>query len=347
MKRIVSAFFALIFLFAFVTSAFSANIDGIDSGFEWENATAYKLTDGESNCGVDFGLVKVKFDTQNNAVFLCFMFIDPALEPENLSTGISVSIENSEPFIMTMASSPQNIDIDKYHIEGAMSVDENNGATCELRVGIKAGLPKNLSGSVRFIDANGEPSNYYDFILVNEEYVETTELIISPTKDNDDPVYNPNLLTQKATKEQTVKPKTTQKKKTTTKQTERTRWTISDSPYSYTGRTKRQEKKTEPLQTIIVPAITVYYYEKEIIISHVYISQPNATVDKTETEPISVSSAATEIISHSDTTSTVVPLSSGSKYKIASILGGGAAFAIIAISGVATVKKKAGVKEDD
>ncbi|MBQ8014977.1 MAG: hypothetical protein IJ264_02185, partial [Clostridia bacterium] len=181
-------------------------------------------------------------------------------------------------------------------------------------------------------------SNNYEFTLINEEYVETTDIVISPTKDNDDPIYNPDLLTQKITKEQTVKPYITVKKKTTTKPTERTRWALKDSPYTYTGRTKRNETKPA-LQTIVVPAITVYYYEKEIIISHVYISEPNVSVSEAKTEITSVV-ATTEISSQTSAESTQRYLSKGSKYKAVSVLGGGAAFAVIAVLGVANVNKK-------
>lgn len=340
MKATLSLFLASILLLLLSAAAFSADIDGIDNGAEWDNATAYRLVDGESNCGVEFGLVKVKFDMENSAFFMCFMFIDPMLEQGNLSVGVSVSIENSEPFVLTMASSPQNTDIDKYNITGAMSIDENNGATCEIRVGVKAGLPKTVSGNVRFIDASGEPSNYYAFTLVNESYVETTGVIISPTKDNDDPAYNPGLLTRKTTKEQTLKPDTTRKKRTTTKPTERTRWALKDSPYTYTGRTKRETERKEIVQTVIVPAVTVYYYEKEIIISHVFISEPNALVKETREVSTDITSSVSESQNQTVETGYDGYLSDGKKYKIVLMLCAGAAFAAIAMFGVSTAKHK-------
>lgn len=342
MKATLSLFLASILLLLLSAAAFSADIDGIDNGAEWDNATAYRLVDGESNCGVEFGLVKVKFDMENSAFFMCFMFIDPMLEQGNLSVGVSVSIENSEPFVMTMASSPQNTDIDKYNITGAMSIDENNGATCEIRVGVKAGLPKTVNGSVRFIDASGEPSNYYAFTLVNESYVETTGVIISPTKDNDDPAYNPGLLTRKTTKEQTLKPDTTRKKRTTTKPTERTRWALKDSPYTYTGRTKHETERKEIVQTVIVPAITVYYYEKEVVISHVYINEPNAHSVATEAEPETVNSNALTSVGQNDSRSYTVFLSEGKKYKLILMFCGSVAFAAISLFGVAAVRNKSG-----
>ncbi len=340
MKRIVAAFIALLILFVFVTYAFSAEIDGIDSGIEWENSTAYVLIEGDSNCGVESGIVKVKFDAQNSCVYLCFMFNDPMLEQGNLSAGISFSVENSEPFVMTMAFSPQNVDIDKYNILGAMSVNEDNGMVCEVRIGIKAGLPKTLDVNVRFIDASGEPSNYYPFTLINEAYVETTKMEVSPTKDNYDPAYNPDLLTQRVTKDQTVKPKTTRKKRTTSKATERTtRWTVPDSPYSYTGRTKREEKVSDRPLTVIVPAVTVYYYEKEVIISHVYINEPNALSELTVNEvTVAVTSLNSTVPQTADVTN-FPSVSEGGKYKLILGIGACIAFAVIAFLGVSGIKK--------
>lgn len=350
MKRVSAFFCALIMLFAFVVTAFSADIDGIDNGTEWDGATVYKLLDGESNCGVNFGAVKVKFDLENSAVFLCFMIVDPELETGNAHVGISLQIENSLPFEITMSSSPNYYDVSKYSFEGAMSVDENNGAICEIRLGVKEGLPKELDGSVRFIDANGEPSNYYYFTLVNEQYVETTAVQIAPTRDNDDPAYNPDLLTSKA---KTTKKSTTKKSRTTTKKTTSskttTRKSINGTPYSYTGRTEKiTERKTEAQTEKIVdtPAgITVYYYEKEVIISQVPVTQAAETSEQivyATAVHTATTAPNTEIRAQK-----TVSLSKGSKYKIIASVIGSIAFAAVAVFGVTGVKRKRGFGENN
>ncbi len=334
MKRLLAVICFLIMLFLFVLSAFSAHIDGFDTGAEWDGATTYKLVNGESNCGVNFGAVKVEFDFENSAVFLCFMFIDPVLEQDNSLAGISLEIENSSPFEITLNNSPSSYDIQKYSFDGALSVDENNGVTCEIRIGIKSGLPKTLDGRVRFIDAKGEPSNYYNFSLINEKYVETTALEIAPTHDNSDPAYNPDLLTSKTANAK----RTTQKRSTTQK------FVIKTSPpYSYTGKTKETSKKsTEPAKSETLAAATIVYYEKEVIISHIPVTEAAVNVIKNElTATGTTHSVETEMHYSTEVseTSKTMPLSKGQKYKTIATFFGGLLFLIIAVFGAFSAKK--------
>lgn len=320
MKKAVACIMALLCALSFVMIAYSAKIDGIDGGYEWDGATSYIFIDGESNCGVKLGIMKIKFDNENRAIFFCFMLSDPHLEPDNLQTGISLTIENSSSFVLTMSENPNSFDINKYSFEGAMSVDDNNGATCEVRLGIKEGLPKTINGSVRYIDSEGIPSNEYKFSVVNEGYVELTALEVSPTADSDDPAYNPGLLTEKAktTKKSTTKSTTTRKNRYTKATTTTVKYTTekfvinTSPPYSYVrttvpsttkkSETTTAEKTTKSAKT--QAGVTVYYYEKEIIISQVII-----------TDPIEETTAAPETFTEAETPTTAISLSTGKKYK--------------------------------
>ncbi len=105
MKRFCVCFVAILCLFGFL-NAHAVEIDGIDGGYEWDGLQPYVLISGESNCSVNLGTMKLKFDNENRAVFFCFMLKDPKLEKDNLNVGISLSIENSEPFVITMSSTP-------------------------------------------------------------------------------------------------------------------------------------------------------------------------------------------------------------------------------------------------
>ena len=341
MKRFSAAVLALAFLFVFASEAVSMKIDGIDNGVDWDGATVYDLIGGSSNCGVTQGFVKVKFDNKNSAVYLCFMFIDPALKKDNLNAGISVQIEGSTPFVLTMSNSPSDYDIDSYSCSGAMTINEHNGATCEMRIGFKSGVPQRISGSVRFIDAEGAPSNYYPFTLINEEYSEPTNLIISPTADNKDPAYNPNLMTERSTKAKSEK---TTKQKTTRATT--TKFYIQTSPpVTYTGKTKAQTTKrtttktesqstaekvetTKKKQTSPVGA-TIYYYEKEVIISVVTAEQQSTNA---VTEALVISETESEKAAG-------ISLSNGTKYKKAAIAIGIILFLTIAAAGTFGAKK--------
>ena len=351
MKRLGILMCTFLLLFSFAVTAFSVETDGIDNGVEWDGATAYKLLDGESNCNVNFGLVKVKFDNKNNAIYLCFMFKDINLELDNQQVGISLKIEDSEPFLLTVNCSPSEYDVDKYSFEGAISVNENHGATCEVRLGIKHGLPQTVSGSVRFIDSQGSPSNFYNFTLVNEEYEEPTDVIMAPTRDSDDPAYNPDLLDEKTTRKS--------RKKTTTQKTTTEEFVIKTSPpYSYTGRTKAsttQRLKTSEFSagktvktekaTQKSAGVTVYYYEKEVILSQVIVTQMVTQPEETSSVQTVNETEAVEAVLQDE--EKIFSLTRGNKYKIISACICGALLLAIAVFGSINAKKDKNNSDSD
>lgn len=354
LKKALVCVLTLLITFCVCFRAFSADIDGIDSGYEWDGATPYVFIDGESNCGVDFGIMKLIMDNENRAVYFCFMFSDPNLETDNLQAGISLSIENSDPIIFTIDSTPENYDVDKYSFEGAIIVDENNGATCEVRLGIKEGLPQTINGSVRFIDAEGIPSNEYDFSIVNEGYIEWSATEIMPTADNNDPAFNSDLYTEKTTKSsgKTTKPRDSDTKDLTEKSNRSTttawkyttdKFEISTSPpYSYV-------KTTKPPKTTVITEtehdlkttkkektnnlVTVYYYEKEVIISKVYDeSKTTSENELSYTSSLPCTTAATDYSNEqiSENVNQSVSLSDGTKYKY--VIGAVAATLIVLLA---------------
>lgn len=323
MKRVIIFTVAAIVLFALSFTVHGVTVDGNNQGVEWDGATAYKLFSGESNSSVNFGAVKVKFAPEEYAVYFCVMFKDPMLEQGNTSAGISLSIEGSPDYVLTMSNSPCAADVDKYDVSGAMYIDENNGATCEVRVGIKSGVPKELSCSLRFIDFEGVPSNIYYFTLINEQYTETTEVQLAPTADNSDPAYNPDIITTKPVK--TTKATTERTTKSTTvKTTESKRITTQKAK---TTKAPKTQKATQ--------AATVYYYEKEVIISQVIVTQilteqTTTTAAQTTTETQTVTEAQTASI----------PLSAGSKYKAIAGVACAAVFIAVAAWSVVGAKKE-------
>ncbi len=321
MKRVVGFAISAVLIFVSCFTAFGVNIDGNNQGTEWDSATAYKLFSGESNSSVNFGAVKVKFAPEEYAIYLCFTFLDPNLEQGNTLAGVSLSVENSPSYVLNMANSPLNEDIDKYEVSGAMYIDGNNGGTCEIRVGMKYGVPKKTLCSVRFIDYQGVPSNIYDFTLVNESYTETTERHFSPTEDNSDPAYNPDLLT-------TEEPKTTKPKKTTTEKS--TKESTVKATTTKKKTTKESEKTTKSEKKTEVHSPSVYIYEKEVIISQVIVTVP---VISTETI-----TAQTE--THSEISTARINITSGNKYKSIAGVICATAFVAIAAWGVVGAKKK-------
>lgn len=352
----------LVCLNLFVLSVFSFSIDGNDSGVEWDGASVYKLVDGDSGCGVNFGLVKIKLDVDENYIYYCFHFSDSNLLSDNPYAGISLSVNNSQFFEIIASESTVYENISPYSFESAIYVDNNNGATCEVRFGFKSGLPQKIDSSVRFIDSNGYYSNYYDFTVVNEGFT-VKNTVVYPTADNTDPIYNPNANSQnypgvkstkvKTTKEKTGKSSTSKKHSSTNKKTETTLpyFDIKTSPpYSYTGRVKttvpniKKEKsseisKTEKSQR---PGVTVYYYEKEVYISQVYVTHSISVSDYvSDTYFYSTNETGTEktVLTSVSSLNDTMKLSDGMKYK--KIISGIAfsAFVIIAAIGTYTAKK--------
>lgn len=290
MKRLLCAVAALLMLLAFAVSAFSVTVDGIDGGAEWDGAPVKRLLSGESNCKVNFAAVKAKVASSESAVYLCFMFKDPDAALFNPAAGVILNVGN-DTFTVTMESAPCSDDTADHSFDAAITADQNHGMTCEIRLGVKHGVPKSLDMSVRFIDTAGELSNHYAFTVENTEYSETHPVIVAPPTER--PAAPPTEKPAKTTK---AKKTTTQRditeKQTTRKATaKRPKTTIRPvkTTAERTTRAKTQritkEPKTKTQHTKTVQAegnATVYYYEKEVIISQVIVTVPAAEVEATE-----------------------------------------------------------------
>lgn len=361
MKKIFCLFFVLfIFVYSLTFSASSFTFDGKDTGVEWDGATVYSLVDGESNCGVSFGAVKVKFDYDTDAVCMCFYFIDSEFTADNPYAGVSLNIEGEALFEITASDGVFSENISPYSFDGAVFIDGNNGATCEIRAGIKSGLPETVDCEVRFIDSHGNYSNYYIFSIINEAYVKTETLAISPTSDNTDVAYNTDAG-YNTTKKNSVKKETTNRK-TTRKSLSKTFAYVeikTSPPYSYTGRTysRNNNKSTERNTTVNSTVNTTkdnqtvkVYHEKVIYISEVYITE---TIENTTEKIIESSQTGNQIMSTSDTVHTTkttedkIGLSEGVKYRKIVTAAGVIAFAVIAFFGTYSAKKGSKRSTDD
>jgi len=171
MKKIFAILLLVLVLHLSAIPVFSVDIDGYDSGIEWAGAETIFLLNGESNCKVNFGLVKWRIEPNANSVYFCVLFKEPDLSEDNKNVGASIKIESSDFYTVSVSSSTNEIDEDKYSFEGAVSIDPNYGTTCEMRFGLKYGIPDIINGSVRFYDSDGVPSNIYDFTIHNTEKV--------------------------------------------------------------------------------------------------------------------------------------------------------------------------------
>lgn len=290
MKRLLCAVAALLMLLAFAVSAFSVTVDGIDGGAEWDGAPVKRLFSGESNCKVNFAAVKAKVASSESAVYLCFMFKDPDAALFNPAAGVILNVGN-DTFTVTMESAPCSDDTADHSFDAAITADQNHGMTCEIRLGVKHGVPKSLDMSVRFIDTAGELSNHYAFTVENTEYSETQPVIVAPPTER--PAAPPTEKPAKTTKakktttqrditeKQTTRKATTKRPKTTIRPV---KTTAERTTKAQTQRTTK-EPKTKAQRTKVVRVegnATVYYYEKEVIISQVIVTVPAAEAETTE-----------------------------------------------------------------
>ncbi len=327
--------------FSLIINAYSVNIDGTDDGYEWDGALSYQFINGESNCNVDYAIMKLLIDNENRAVYFCFLFRDSGFEPDNICAGVSFSINDSTPFVITVNSKSDDYDTTGYSFDGMITVDKNHGAICEVRLGFKDGIPQNLNGTVSFIDSNGMSSNKYDFMVVNEGYTERTATQIANT---DDVVSSSSKTTKaKTTSKKEIKDDETERNENRRTTTERIGYTtdefiISTSPlyvYSRTSKpsvtsseaettsadksttkkkstTETKTKKSTTKNNTKKEKVTVYYYEKEII---VYTDKTAEVIENTSVTAETTADSESSDYETAAESEASIPISKGIKYK--------------------------------
>ncbi len=349
MRRATALILILVLLFGFSFSASSVTFDGYDEGYEWDSASTVLLINGSGNCNVNQGIAKFLVDNSENAVYFCLILNDKLLEQGNTESGFILYIGNNDYIEITANGIEKQFDNYKYTFSGAMSINENGGAFAEIRVGFKNGVPQKVKGKVSFIDYAGEPSDYCNFEIINTEYSEPAAVTVCPTT-----AVMSTAKAEKTTKVKTTKPKTT--KRVTTKKTEKPKSTTSkskkttnkkssfdfdiDFPDIVFNEQKTKVPKTEKVQNETTEKddvnVTIYYVEKEVIISQVYLtSADNHSV--VAAEPIS-SVQITEITS--ETENKTEQINKGMQYKTLVAVICSLGFAGAVIWSVVSTKKK-------
>lgn len=321
MKKLTVFFIVLTLCFCSFFNANSIYLDGYDSGTEWEGAETQLILNGESNCKVNFGLIKCVFDSEINTAYLCIMFKEPNLSTDNQNVGISLQIEDSDPFIVSASSVINKIDVDKYYFEGILTIDDNNGVTTEIRLGIKHGLPDVLNGKVRFYDSDGVPSNVYSFSIENTE--ETTQ------NSNNGSYYvnNETSRTTKSTTQETTLKQTVTTTKKNRENTTRDNWAFLDLllPDETTTATEKTTKKKSESSVKTTKAK----------------SQTSKPIERTE--EINIAETVTVLIAVTDQSAVQVKsdisLQEGDIYKTITLIAGGLSLVVISFVGTVRAKK--------
>ncbi len=283
MKRLISATVAICIFLSFIIQAFCVSVDGFDNGAEWDGASVQLLENGNSNCKITFAAVKYSIASAENAIYLCFMFTDPDAEEFNPAAGVTLTVGN-DTFTVTMDNSPCADDTIDHSFDAAITADKNHGMTCEVRIGVKSGIPQSVDFSVRFADTVGELSSIYNFSVVNPNYTVPQENVYVPLPNHGEtyPEEKTTKVKKTTTQKTTVLKETTKKKKPTTTRKQKTTCVKTTSPHTTKSKVKTTKsavkatgKRTESFQT--EQAATVYYYEKEVIISQVIVTVPAVT----------------------------------------------------------------------
>lgn len=264
MKRFINVIliFALLLSFTFI-SASAIRIDGSDSEFEWDGAECIRNVIGADSNNVEFALIKCCFDDNGyDAYFMLYMTDDLSDSLDNC--GFILTINDGVEITVTSSDVVSDAAPDLYNVTAKMNIVESDGVYCEIKVSFKKGLPDTVSGTVSYVDGTGNNSYFYPFSFVYKDAVTTVTVAENST-------LKP---TARVTKEKTTKQKATSKS-TTTKQ----------SASKTTQKAEKTTKKQKENKTV------VYFYEKEVVISQVYVSETVnnvITAEESTTAPSSV-----------------------------------------------------------
>ena len=306
MKRLC-IILSFLLLSAFSVSAYaSVKIDGKDNGIEWQNAEYFLMINEPRVNNVDFAYVKSQVSSEYEVDFL--LFLSDKFQNYDKS-GFVLNINNNLEIKVSWSGTEVDGDLSEYYVDSKVADVGEGGISCEIKVGFRRGLPKEISAGACFIDGNGSYSYYHPLTVENPYYIEITE-----------------ISTERTTQNKTVKP--TEKK--TEKKTEATKKNNPTEIKAETTKIKTTKKNAD--KTV------VYFYEKEIIVSQVYVSEsennPIVNSESLQSEPAVTSSG-------------VVSLSQGLKIQRVICIAGGLLLAAFGAWASISSKNKKSVTDKD
>lgn len=269
MKRFSVISLSIIILLLACVSVYAVRIDGVDDGVEWQDVK--NDVELKTKNGNEVNYAVMKHCIVDEYEFCIYLYLSDNTSSSVDKAGFIVNISDDLTVTVTSDGMRFEGDENKYSVESEMRfVDDNKAASCEILVGCKRGRPDVINGTVSFIDGQGINSYYYPFTV--SAPVETTTAAKTTI---------PKTTVPKTTKpEKTTKSKPTEKKTTTTKAVKTTAEKTTK---------KQTEKKQEKTY--------VYFYEKEVIVSQVFITDPtestaavtDISAGESHTEPLTQS----------------------------------------------------------
>ncbi len=251
MKRILTVAISILLLTVTVVVSAAVKIDGYDDGLEWQfYETDVEIT-GKHGNNVNYAAMKHRYLNEYEVYVFLFLSDDSSETMDN--AGFILDISDELTLTVTKSGAQIKGDTSKYSVESKMAFVDDIAASCEIVIGFKRGVPDKFSASVSFIDGQGTNSYFYPVNITSGA----------------EPVTQPDTTKPiKTTKpEKTTKPRTTKNKVSTTKSEKST----SVKANLQTTKAKKENKTV------------VYFYEKEVVVSQVVITEPVQTVIVTET----------------------------------------------------------------
>lgn len=193
-------------------------IDGFLNEKEWKNTQPTVLiTDSKAaNCEVDKGIVSVFCDESTEKIYLGFkVSLTDTVDDENDSYGVSFSVGSGE-FIKVTDNGISSYDKDKFSVEAEITAYSDSAFGVETVIGVKYGLDSVETVRVRFIDADGSPSNVYTVEVPRNIVAESESVQLQQPIHNNRPADNEERTTKSSATKKPKKSKLeTTKRKTT------------------------------------------------------------------------------------------------------------------------------------
>lgn len=257
MKRILTVALSIILFMVTVVVSSAVKIDGYDDGLEWQTYETDVEIAGKHGNNVNYAAMKHRYLNEYEVYVFLFLSDDSSETMDN--AGFILDISDELTLTVTESGTRIKGDTSKYSVESKMAFVDDIAASCEIVVGFKHGVPEKFNASVSFIDGQGINSYFYPVSITSGVETVTQPHTTKPIK-----TTNPERTTKP---EKTTKQKTTKNKVSTTKSEKST--SVKAKPQ--TTKAKKENKTV------------VYFYEKEVVVSQVIITEPFQTVIVTET----------------------------------------------------------------
>lgn len=314
MKKVISAAASMLMAIVlyFNISASGIKIDGMDDGTEWEYAQHIHLFSGDSHSSVVFGYVSCCADSKNRDIMLCVLAQDKELDRENQLAGLRLTVDGNE-YRVYYNIETEPLSDEYYTFDAHSSVDENNGATCEIIIGVKNGIGAEFPMKIQFIDSEGNFSNIYSFSVKNSELTSTAAAEKKSVNEKTEKITDPVPTVYRAT--------------------------LTGSPF--TARPKRTEAPKAEIRTVTV---TVTMPEKKR-----KTAKTEKPAETAEAEKPSASSAGrksgnefgiSEAFAEESLANDLAALSQSDKYKVGAVSAGAVFLILIALFSAIGAKKK-------